>query len=396
MTFTIGLIVCLSYFKTHPRARILNIGALDNLDKTRLINHLDEKMFFVLIDSDKNEFVGFQIDKYLGNSHYRVHYDTLAVHDTIPGMFVYPPGEMDSFYLSNTISSIHIDKLREKIYDSKDVYHDDGWFFEYEGDKDLFSRIDDSFAIFFIGGFLIFLGLLFLEIFIFLLRKYFNIDSRFWIYFIVLLLSILFYQNMIAAGLWPKVQIESFMRPIILMTPAFIIYQWHRIKKDSDLEFLPSQLIKFLLIFIVALISIFLAERFALYIAASEKRAVLMGHTTLTIAFIYSFALGNLLFNIARHGWSLRGANKNLAVAKKQVLSSESKLESLQSSVNPHFLYNSLNSIAALAKIDPERTEKMTLALSEFYKYNTNRDQNEMSSIGKDGTHLFRDRENTF
>ena len=50
-----------------------------------------------------------------------------------------------------------------------------------------------------------------------------------------------------------------------------------------------------------------------------------------------------------------------------------SELNALQSRVNPHFLYNALNSIAALAVIEPQKTEKMALSLAKFYKYNTNR-----------------------
>lgn len=54
-------------------------------------------------------------------------------------------------------------------------------------------------------------------------------------------------------------------------------------------------------------------------------------------------------------------------------MASTAELEALQSRVNPHFLYNSLNSIAALAPVDAEKTEEMALALSEFYRYCTNR-----------------------
>lgn len=56
----------------------------------------------------------------------------------------------------------------------------------------------------------------------------------------------------------------------------------------------------------------------------------------------------------------------------------------MQSSVNPHFLYNALNSITALIKEDPKRTEQMTLALAEFYKYNTNREEKPLSTIAEE------------
>jgi len=73
-----------------------------------------------------------------------------------------------------------------------------------------------------------------------------------------------------------------------------------------------------------------------------------------------------------------------LMEAEKQVLNSESELASLQSSVNPHFLYNSLNSIAALSTRDPEKTRKMAFALSDFYRYNTNRNGDPFSTLGEE------------
>ena len=42
----------------------------------------------------------------------------------------------------------------------------------------------------------------------------------------------------------------------------------------------------------------------------------------------------------------------------------EAELRALRAQVNPHFLFNSLNSIANLVVIDPEKAETMTLRLA--------------------------------
>jgi two-component system LytT family sensor kinase len=47
----------------------------------------------------------------------------------------------------------------------------------------------------------------------------------------------------------------------------------------------------------------------------------------------------------------------------------EAELRALRSQVNPHFLFNSLNTIADLIAKDPERAEEMTLRLSEVFRY---------------------------
>jgi hypothetical protein len=52
---------------------------------------------------------------------------------------------------------------------------------------------------------------------------------------------------------------------------------------------------------------------------------------------------------------------------RARVVSTE--LESLQARINPHFLFNTLNSIAALIREDPARAEAVTLQLSALFRY---------------------------
>jgi hypothetical protein len=48
---------------------------------------------------------------------------------------------------------------------------------------------------------------------------------------------------------------------------------------------------------------------------------------------------------------------------------SEAELAALRSRIDPHFLFNTLNSIAALIREDPERAEEATLQLSSLLRY---------------------------
>jgi two-component system LytT family sensor kinase len=52
-----------------------------------------------------------------------------------------------------------------------------------------------------------------------------------------------------------------------------------------------------------------------------------------------------------------------------KALVKESELSSLKSQINPHFLFNSLNSISSLTMISPERAQEMVINLSEFLRY---------------------------
>ena len=50
-------------------------------------------------------------------------------------------------------------------------------------------------------------------------------------------------------------------------------------------------------------------------------------------------------------------------------LESEARLASLQAKLNPHFLFNTLNSVAALVYDDPEKAEQGILRLAEVYRH---------------------------
>jgi two-component system LytT family sensor kinase len=55
------------------------------------------------------------------------------------------------------------------------------------------------------------------------------------------------------------------------------------------------------------------------------------------------------------------------AVLLQQV--TEAELRALRAQINPHFLFNSLNSIANLIVTDPEQAESMTLRLAKVFRY---------------------------
>jgi signal transduction histidine kinase len=83
---------------------------------------------------------------------------------------------------------------------------------------------------------------------------------------------------------------------------------------------------------------------------------------------------------------------KDVELARLSELHKQAELRSLQSKINPHFLYNALNSIAGLAATDPGKTEKMALALADFFKYSLNKGQKTMVTLKEEiesvGTYL--------
>jgi len=55
-------------------------------------------------------------------------------------------------------------------------------------------------------------------------------------------------------------------------------------------------------------------------------------------------------------------------VLESSVRAREAELTALKAQINPHFLYNSLNSISALTSIDPVRAREMCVALADFLR----------------------------
>jgi sensor histidine kinase YesM len=62
-------------------------------------------------------------------------------------------------------------------------------------------------------------------------------------------------------------------------------------------------------------------------------------------------------------------SDKNAKEAKLESLVKETELKMLRSQINPHFLFNSLNSISSLTITDPEKARDMVVKLSEFMRY---------------------------
>ncbi|MBK7806521.1 MAG: histidine kinase [Saprospiraceae bacterium] len=79
------------------------------------------------------------------------------------------------------------------------------------------------------------------------------------------------------------------------------------------------------------------------------------------------FALANFMSNLTIYIIALRKKEKIFKIQKSEGTLASSTLASIQSRINPHFLYNALNSISSLARTEPKKTEEMALQLAKFY-----------------------------
>jgi sensor histidine kinase YesM len=84
-----------------------------------------------------------------------------------------------------------------------------------------------------------------------------------------------------------------------------------------------------------------------------------------TGAIIYFLVILTYFLNVSLSNLS----EKNAKEVRLQNIVKETELRLLRSQINPHFLFNSLNSISSLTITDPEKARDMIVKLSEFMRY---------------------------
>ncbi|MBB6270833.1 sensor histidine kinase YesM [Pedobacter cryoconitis] len=72
---------------------------------------------------------------------------------------------------------------------------------------------------------------------------------------------------------------------------------------------------------------------------------------------------------------------KNINMLQLSQMKTQAELATLQSKINPHFLYNSLNAIASLIHEDPDKAERMTIQLSKLFRYSINQNQESLVTV---------------
>lgn len=104
---------------------------------------------------------------------------------------------------------------------------------------------------------------------------------------------------------------------------------------------------------------------------------------TLVFALYNAFATGLIYtaINYVDQERKRKLNEKELEVAQLTVLKTKAELDALHSKVNPHFLYNALNSIADLSITDGRKARRMTIALADLFRYSINYSQNNYSTV---------------
>ncbi|WP_420316382.1 sensor histidine kinase [Ekhidna sp.] len=97
---------------------------------------------------------------------------------------------------------------------------------------------------------------------------------------------------------------------------------------------------------------------------------------------ILFYSISVLIFYLIKYYQDMqKRMNRELEL---QNLLKDAELRMLKSQINPHFIFNSLNSISALTVSMPESAREMVIKLSEFLRYSLGKDSSELNSLGQE------------
>lgn len=74
--------------------------------------------------------------------------------------------------------------------------------------------------------------------------------------------------------------------------------------------------------------------------------------------------------------------------ARLKALVTQTQLSELKSQINPHFLFNSLNSVSYLTITEPEKAQDMVIKLSTFLRYSLKHKENQLVSLSQEMDHI--------
>ncbi|MCL4785019.1 MAG: histidine kinase [Bryobacterales bacterium] len=96
------------------------------------------------------------------------------------------------------------------------------------------------------------------------------------------------------------------------------------------------------------------------------------------VVFALGVAVGYLLLALETQ------RSAELQQQQMKMLAWEAELRSLRSQINPHFLFNSLNSISALTTLNPGQAREMCLLLADFFRKNIDIGHQDSTTLGEE------------
>lgn len=106
----------------------------------------------------------------------------------------------------------------------------------------------------------------------------------------------------------------------------------------------------------------------------------------------FQVALGLIFYSLACLCYYLlmlaeRTRQAEQAVLEREIQLVRAELRTLRAAIHPHFLFNSLNALAALTRSDAERAREICLQLADFLRYSLRHGQSDLVNLDEELNH---------
>ena len=173
--------------------------------------------------------------------------------------------------------------------------------------------------------------------------------------------------------------LESFQRnlPVFAIIPLCSFnsyYLIHDVTRHAQVKIVIKELLELLAIMFGSFVGIVLLSIFHFGSFSSGDMAGIF-------LVVFLIAIARILFNYSALERVLTKKQSELESVKINELQATTRLEILNARINPHFLYNALNSIAGLATVDGQKTQQMTIALSRLLRHALNSSEKNITTV---------------
>ncbi len=205
--------------------------------------------------------------------------------------------------------------------------------------------------------------------------------------FYALFWAVIGISNLILLVFWYDVPLNYSLLDAVttyILYPVLGSSIWYSIRYNSLEEVTIVRLILFHLIAASILCGIWVYISYAIfkpfigetnnYLTNSLPSKIFLGYLFYAIYLVFFYAVN--------YYQSLKEKIKKESEYKSLIR--EAELQALKSQINPHFLFNSLNSISSLTVSNPEKAQEMVINLSSFMRYSLMHNEKEMVSFPRE------------
>lgn len=187
------------------------------------------------------------------------------------------------------------------------------------------------------------------------------------VYFLLLWLSKGYELSLALAEVFSTIVVFS-----LLGSAIWYVIRFSTIEGNTVYKILMSHLIAaFIIISIYLYLSLVVFKLFysgqGVWLQPDIPTRIISGITLYIVLVIFFYAVNYYLGFKEK----IRNEGRLLALVK------EAELHALKSQINPHFLFNSLNSISSLTMTDPSKAQEMVINLSQLMRYSLKHNQKE-------------------